>query len=135
MASDTTAARGEEFRDDLRGTAAGPAQSPVAQVRRLLPPATLADLTRLSAWRSTLAVATTLGTLALVLGVAWTYFTWWIVLPAVVLIGTQQHALFVLAHDAAHYRLYGTRWLNDAIGRFVGTIGGVSMMSYRVIHR
>ena len=52
-----------------------------------------------------------------------------------VLIGIQQHALFVLAHDSAHYRLYGTRWLNDAIGRFVGTIGGVSMMSYRVIHR
>ncbi len=135
MENQAAAARGEEFRDDLRGTAASQVHAGAAQVRRLLPAETLADLTRLSALRSTLAIATTFGTIALVLGVAWTYFTWWIVVPAVFLIGTQQHALFVLAHDSAHYRLYGTRWLNDAIGRFVGTIGGVSMMSYRVIHR
>ncbi|MGZ9074311.1 MAG: fatty acid desaturase family protein [Burkholderiaceae bacterium] len=135
MANSGAAARGEEFRDDLRGTAAGQVHVGAAHVRRLLPAETLADLTRLSAWRSTLAIATTLGTIALVLGIAWTYFTWWIVVPAVFLIGTQQHALFVLAHDSAHYRLYAKRWLNDAIGRFVGTVGGVSMMSYRVIHR
>ena len=135
MTPEVTAGRGEEFRDDLRGTAASAVRADAGQVRRLLPAETLAELTRLSAWRSTFAIATTLGTIALVLGVAWTHFTWWIVLPAVFVIGIQQHALFVLAHDSAHYRLYGNRWLNDAIGRFVGTIGGVSMMSYRVIHR
>src|SRR5215203_4505614 len=135
MAGVVAAALGEEFRDDLRGTSVGAAQSDTAQVRKLLPAQVLSDLTRLSPWRSSLAIVTTLGALAILLGVAWTYFTWWIVIPAVVLIGMQQHALFVLAHDAAHYRLYSTRWLNDAIGRFVGTIGGVSMMSYRVIHR
>ncbi len=106
MASEVTAERGEEFRDDLRGTAASAVRSDAAQVRRLLSAETLADLTRLSPWRSTLAIATTLGTIALVLGVAWTHFTWWVVLPAVFLIGIQQHALFVLAHDSAHYRLY-----------------------------
>jgi fatty acid desaturase len=106
-----------------------------AQVRRVLPPELLADLTRLEPWRSTAAVAQTLLACAVLVGVAWTHFTWWVVVPAVLLIGTQQHALFVLAHDAAHYRLFATRWLNDLIGRFVGTIGGVSMMSYRVIHR
>jgi fatty acid desaturase len=106
-----------------------------AQARRVIPKERLAELTRLSPWRSSFALALTLVTLALATGVAWTHFTWWIVVPAVLLIGTQQHALFVLAHDAAHYRLFETRWLNDAVGRFVGTIGGVSMMSYRVIHR
>jgi len=133
--------QGEEFRDDLRGT---PAQAErrsaldaraSAHVRRVLPPELLAELTRLEPLRSTAAVAQTLLAIALLVGVAWTHFTWWIVIPAVLLIGTQQHALFVLAHDAAHYRLFETRWLNDLIGRFVGTIGGVSMMSYRVIHR
>lgn len=135
MTNDATSIHGEEFRDDLRGTTAGRVHTDASYVRKLLPPEVLASLTRLSPWRSTLAVATTLGIITIVLGVAWTYFTWWTVVPAVVLIGIQQHALFVLAHDSAHYRLYETRWLNDAIGRFVGTIGGVSMMSYRVIHR
>lgn len=135
MTDKLTAARGEEFRDDLRGTSAVRARSDAAQVRKLLPAEVLGELTQLSPWRSTLAVGTTLVAIAVLLGVAWTHFTWWVVIPAVVLIGIQQHALFVLAHDSAHYRLYETRWLNDAIGRFVGTIGGVSMMSYRVIHR
>jgi fatty acid desaturase len=53
----------------------------------------------------------------------------------VILIAPLQHALFVLAHDAAHYRLYETRWLNDAVGRLCGTVAGVSMCTYRVIHR
>lgn len=135
MTDNVTVARGEEFRDDLRGTSVECARSDVSQVRKLLPAETLGELTRLSPLRSTIAVLITLVTITLAVGVAWTYFTWWVVLPAVVLIGIQQHALFVLAHDSAHYRLYETRWLNDAIGRFVGTIGGVSMRSYRVIHR
>jgi len=130
--------RGEEFRDDLRG-AAVPAtaldRDASSRVRRVLPPELLAELTRLEPLRSAAAVAQTLLACALLVGVAWAHFTWWVVVPAVLLIGTQQHALFVLAHDAAHYRLFQTRWLNDLIGRFVGTIGGVSMMSYRVIHR
>jgi len=135
MTDNLTAANGEEFRDDLRGTSAVPAYADAARVRKVLPAEVLAGLTRLSPWRSTLAVGTTLVTIAVLLGVAWTNFTWWVVIPAVVLIGIHEHALFVLAHDSAHYRLYETRWLNDAIGRLVGTIGGVSMMSYRVIHR
>lgn len=130
---DVQAKRGEEFRNDLRGTAAGRAAA--LDVRKLLPAEVLAEMTRLDPWRSTLAVAQTLAVIALAVGVAWTNFTWWIVLPAVLLIGTQQHALFVLAHDAAHYRLFETRWLNDLVGRLVGTLGGVSMCSYRVIHR
>ncbi|MCK6429975.1 MAG: fatty acid desaturase, partial [Burkholderiaceae bacterium] len=122
------ARQGEEFRDDLRGAAA-------VNVRKLLPAEVLTELTRLDPWRSTLAVAQTFALIAVAVGVAWTHFTWWIVVPAVLLIGTQQHALFVLAHDAAHYRLFETRWLNNLVGRLVGTLGGVSMCSYRVIHR
>src|SRR5688572_15567254 len=51
------------------------------------------------------------------------------------LIGTRQHALFVIAHDAAHYLLYQRRWLNDAVGRICATVQGLSMCTYRVIHR
>jgi fatty acid desaturase len=124
--------RGEEFREDLRGVEHG---HPVAQVRRLLPPAVLADLTRLRPWRASLAIAQTLVLGGLALAVAWTHFELWIVLPSIVLVGTQQHALFVLAHDAAHYRLFESRLLNDAWGKCFGALGAVPVGSYRVIHR
>ena len=40
-----------------------------------------------------------------------------------------------MAHDAAHYLLYDSRWLNDAVGRACSTVQGLSMRTYRVIHR
>ncbi len=113
-------ATGEEFRDD---------------VRKRLPPDALAPLTRLDPVRSTLAVVQTFALLALVIGLAVAFWSWWAAAIAVVLIAPLQHALFVLAHDAAHYRLYEMRWVNDAVGRLCGTIAGVSMCTYRVIHR
>lgn len=130
--------QGEEFRDDLRGTSVATVTADARAshaVRRVLPPETLAALTRLAPVRSALAIAQTLTLVALALGFAWTHFTWWTVIPAMLLIGTQQHALFVLAHDAAHYRLFQSRRLNDMVGRLIGSAGGVSMLSYRVIHR
>jgi fatty acid desaturase len=39
-------------------------------------------------------------------------------------IATQQPASFVLAHEAAHYRMLKSRMLNDFVGR-AGTLGGV----------
>ena len=56
-------------------------------------------------------------------------------LAAVVAIGVCQHGLFVLAHEAAHYRLFKHRGVNDLIGRVLGMATGISMCTYRVIHR
>jgi fatty acid desaturase len=50
-------------------------------------------------------------------------------------IAAQQHALFILSHDAAHYRLFDHRGLNDLIGRVCATAPGLSMCTYRIIHR
>jgi fatty acid desaturase len=55
--------------------------------------------------------------------------------PAILIIGSRQHALFIIAHDAAHYLLYEDRKTNDAVGRLCATLQGLSMCSYRVIHR
>jgi fatty acid desaturase len=64
---------------------------------------------------------------------------WWpnplVLLACVILIGTRQHALFIIAHDAAHYLLFSNRTLNDAVGRAAATVQGLSMCTYRVIHR
>ena len=115
-------ANGEEFRDDTR-------------IRRALPPETLRELTRLDPVRSTCSVLTTLAVIAATVAVALAWWEPWTVIPAVIVIATQQHACFVLAHDAAHYRLYRTRWLNDLVGRSVAIAAGISMCTYRVVHR
>ena len=121
---------GEEFREDLRAPGARNAQA-----RRLLTPAELAPLTQLSTPRSLLAIAQTFGLIAAAIALA--LLTWpsaWIV-PAVAAIGIAQHGLFILAHEAAHYRLFANRTANDLVGRAVGMTGGVSMCTYRVTHR
>jgi fatty acid desaturase len=86
--------------------------------------------------RATAAVLHDLGVLALAIG-AGLYF-WpnpFALLACVVVIGTRQHALFVIAHDAAHYLLYESRLLNDVVGRTCAMLQGLSMCTYRVIHR
>jgi fatty acid desaturase len=124
---------GEDFREDMR-TSPDPA---LARPRRhLLDPEQLDSLTRLDDRRSALAVAQTfvLAGLAVAAGL-WTWGQPLAVLLAMLVVASQQHALFVLAHDAAHYRLFGSRRLNDAIGRLCGILGGISMCTYRVTHR
>lgn len=124
--------RGEEFRDDLRGV--DPSRA-LSEVRRLLPATVLAELTRLDATRAAYSVAQTLVVAAAAFVIAWAHFELWVVIPAVLLIGTQQHALFVLAHDAAHYRLFESRRVNEFFGRLFGMLGAIPVGSYRVIHR
>lgn len=121
---------GEEFREDLRAPGARNAQA-----RRLLSPAELEPLTRLSVPLTLLAIAQTLAVIGA--GIALGLADWpgaWIV-PAVLVIGIGQHGLFILSHEAAHYRLFANRALNDFVGRLVGMSGGVSMCTYRVVHR
>lgn len=125
---------GEEFRDDLRAPG-----SRNAQARRLLSAEELAPLTTLSDSRSLLAVTQTLLLAAAGMVLAWRCWPtpWWWAggLAGLVLIGVAQHGLFILAHEAAHYRLLSSRTLNDLLGRLIGMSGGVSMCTYRVTHR
>jgi fatty acid desaturase len=113
--------KGEEFKDDFR---------------KALPKEVLARFTRRSAGRATLSVLQDFALIFLFIGFSLYY---WpnplVVVPAVILIGTRQHALFVIAHDAAHYLLYEDRKLNDFVGRAAATVQGLSMCTYRVIHR
>jgi fatty acid desaturase len=131
--------RGEEFREDLRPLAAVPegvrTGAGNAAARRLLSGDELAPLTALRDARSLVAVALTFGIIAL--AVAFGVAVWpspWLIL-SVLVVGVQQHALFILAHESAHYRLFRSRWLNDAVGRGIGMASGISMCTYRVIHR
>jgi fatty acid desaturase len=121
---------GEEFREDLRAPGARNAQA-----RRLLNAEELAPLTRLSTLRSLLSIAQNFAWIAA--AITFALATWpsaWIVL-SIVVIGIAQHGLFILAHEAAHYRLFANRTANDLVGRAIGIVGGFSMCTYRVTHR
>ena len=112
---------GEEFKDDFR---------------KALPKELVQRLTQRSAWRATLAVLEDIAVIALAAAVALAFWpNPFLILVAIVVIGTRQHALFVIAHDAAHYLLYQNRKVNDAVGRACATAQGLSMCTYRVIHR
>ena len=127
--------RGEEFRTDLRPLARGGAGSGNASARRILSAEELAPLTELSDLRSLAAIALTASTLALAIAFGlWAWPSPWVML-SVFVVGVQQHALFILAHEAAHYRLLRDRGLNDVVGRTIGMAGAISMCTYRVIHR
>ncbi len=114
------ATRGEEFKDDFR---------------RALPKDLVQRLSQVSAWRSAWSVLQEFIVLGALIAAALYWWTWWAVIPCVILIGTRQHALFVLAHESAHYRLFERRWLNDLAGRVCASVQGLSMRTYRVIHR
>jgi fatty acid desaturase len=112
---------GEEFKDDYR---------------RALPKELVQQLTRRSAWRATFAVLEDFAVLAAAIALGLAYWPNPLVLvPAIIVIGTRQHALFIIAHDAAHYLLYERRWLNEVVGRTCAMVQGLSMCTYRVIHR
>lgn len=111
-----------EFRDDRRRV-------------RPLPPATVRRLCQLDSGRAAAAIAETLAVLAAAIVAA---AVWWhpaVVAAAMVVVATRQHALFVLAHDAAHYRLFPARRVNDAVGCVLGAVAGISMPAYRAVHR
>ena len=113
--------KGEEFKDDHR---------------EALPRELVVRLAQRSGWRATMAIAEDLAVIAAAIAVA---LAGWpnplVVALCVLVIGTRQHALFVIAHDAAHYLLFDDRKWNDRVGRACATVQGLSMCSYRVIHR
>jgi len=128
---------GEEFRDDARSPAQSEVLSPLTVVRPRgrLSAEELAPLTQIANWRSAVAVLQTWLILAATIGLAIASASWLLTFAAIVVIGTQQHALFILSHEAAHYRLFTHRGCNDLVGRICAGAAGLSMCTYRIIHR
>ena len=117
------------FRDDTRRS------DGVGRPGERLPSELLAPLTALDDARSLRAMLPTLVALVAVPAVAAAVWTPWVVVPAILAIAALQHAMFVLVHEAAHYRLLSDRRANDAVGRALGALAGISMCTYRIVHR
>ncbi|MDA1100276.1 MAG: fatty acid desaturase family protein [Proteobacteria bacterium] len=119
---DDAAKRGEEFRDDRRG-------------QRALPAALVKQLSRQNDTKAWASVISLLAVIAACIAASLVWWTPWVVAPAILMLASRQQACFVLAHDAAHYRLFRSRYLNDLVGRALAAPVGISMRTYRVVHR
>jgi fatty acid desaturase len=78
-----------------------------------LPPAKIKELSAVQAGRALAATAQDWA--AIVGAIALCTYFWHpaLYLLAVMVIGSRQHALLILGHDASHYRYLPTRWQND----------------------
>ncbi len=84
-----------------------------AAAPRLLPPEEIRRLSQLSPYRGALNVASQW---AMVVGCAWLVWRHWhpaLYVAAVAFIAARQHAMLVLVHEGAHYRLCKSRRVND----------------------
>ena len=99
FAAPSNSVRGEEFRDDLRAPGALNAQARKAlSAQELLPFTQLDDLRSLLAMSQTGVLLAIAGALIVGLwGSPW-------MLAGIALMGLAQHSLFILSHEAAHYR-------------------------------
>jgi fatty acid desaturase len=100
-----------------------------------LPAETVRGLSRLDPARATWSLFKTWGLIAATAAVAVRWPHPLLVAAAVVVMAGAQHGLAVLTHEAAHHRMYRTRWLNDLVGRLCAWPMALSMLSYRLIHR
>jgi fatty acid desaturase len=83
------------------------------QIPERLPPEKIRELSRLKPAR---AIATTLGKWGLIAAAIAICASFWhpvLYVVAVLIIGSCQHALLILGHDASHYRILSGRWQND----------------------
>lgn len=80
-----------------------------------LPPDVLHQLSQLSPGRSALHIAVEWLAIALAITVSQVAWSWPLYIVAVAFIGARQHALAILMHEGAHYRLFRQRKLNDRV--------------------
>ena len=78
-----------------------------------LPPQTVKQLSVLEPWRAVRATAEEWAAIAAAIAVSVYFSNWVVYLLAVIVIGSRQHALLIMGHDASHYRYLPKRWQNE----------------------
>jgi fatty acid desaturase len=106
----------------------------VREIPRLLTKEEIRDLSRIDSVKFSLAALLEYGLIA---AAVWVSVTWWnpvLYVIAVIIIGSRINALGGLMHDAAHYRAYANRQLNDFVGELLALPTSASMAGYRNTH-
>ena len=99
-----------------------------------LTPTEIKDLSRLSGFRSTCTILGDWMLVTLLLAFNLRYFHPFTILISMLLMARTQFAFLVLLHDAAHFRLYSSRRLNDIIGQLLIAPIFLSLPAYRNLH-
>lgn len=125
----------------LQTALAAETDEPVERWQSTIPAPVIRDLSELRAWRSLAHVALEWLLVAAAIGVTIAVWRWnhvaggFAYVAAVIWIGARQHALAILMHEAAHYRLLPNRTLNDFFGELLlGWPLLISMRAYRWLH-
>ena len=117
----------EIFRDDLRTKNGAETQ--------YLSPKRVKELSQIDNFHGLLALGKTI--LELVSAIIICAYFWHplVITIIVIFMASRQHAIFVIVHEAAHFRLFTSRTLNNATGTLLGATLGISMHHYRGLHR
>ncbi|MGH6885671.1 MAG: fatty acid desaturase family protein [Geminicoccales bacterium] len=100
-----------------------------------LPAATVKELSRLDPARAIRAIAGEWASIAAAIALSAYFWHPALYLLAVIFIGSRQHALLILGHDASHYRILPTRWQNDLVSNiFLMWPTFASVESFRKFH-
>lgn len=106
----------------------------VRDIPRLLSKEEIRDLSQIDSVKFTAAFLLEFALIALAVVVAETWFNPLTYVLAVIVIGSRINGLGGLMHDAAHYRAYSNRKLNDFIGEIIALPTSASMAGYRNSH-
>jgi len=99
-----------------------------------VPRAMLKELSVVSPWRSPLQLALELGAIGAAALVSHLFWHPILYALAVIWIGSRQHAIWALIHDAAHSLIHKNRFVNDCFGEFMGWIIFVDFAHDRATH-
>jgi fatty acid desaturase len=110
------------------------AVSLVQNTDTLISTARLRELSRVHPFRSLVRAAVEWAMILGLIGIAQSAGSPWLYLPTILLIASRQHALLILMHEAAHYRLNPNRRWNDWVGEALAWPLLLSMRGYRRHH-
>jgi len=113
----------------------GHPHDPVDAVPALLAPGEVRALSQLSHARAIGAIAVEWTIIAAAIWIASAAGFWPVTVLAVVVIGSRQHALTVISHDASHFRLFSQRSWNDWVANiFLAWPMFISVQGFRHFH-
>lgn len=121
--TETVVARSAKLGDDC-----------VRDIPRLLSKDEIRDLSRIDSVKFTAAALLEYSLIAAAVVISQTWWNPVVYVLAVIVIGSRINALGGLMHDAAHYRAYASRSLNDFVGELLALPTSASMAGYRNTH-
>lgn len=96
---------------------------------------TVKSLSKIKSWRSILVIGGEWIFITIPLILLYSHWNWLFYIAIIFWIGGRQHGLGILMHDAAHYRLFNNRLINDIVSElFLAYPILVSTMVYRKNH-